>query len=135
MKNEVLFNNTEQKISLRKLLSDLMPELQQGAMQRKSFFVNDIADDILVRANRRILAKVLTELLGIVSRNALNSCIRISAKVYHDVVLMHVKDNNTSNSYALGSSLSQVQPLVNSIGGFVDITSMRLKETTIAFSF
>ncbi|MES1215197.1 MAG: hypothetical protein ABUT20_06765, partial [Bacteroidota bacterium] len=56
-------------------------------------------------------------------------------KVYHDVVLMHVKDNNTSNSYALGSSLSQVQPLVNSIRGFVDITSMRLKETTIAFSF
>ena len=116
-------------------MGTLLPGLQQTAVRHNSFFVNDIPDNILISADKNIVSSVVANLLRIVSRNADNSCIRVSAKEYHHVVLIQVKDNNTCNNYALNASLSQVQPLIGRIGGFIDINSQRQKSTTIAFSF
>ncbi|MCW3118459.1 MAG: hypothetical protein JWM28_2541 [Chitinophagaceae bacterium] len=135
MQNHELLSTPDQQIYLHQLLGNILPGFQQVAQKHKSFFVNEVPEDILISADKNVVASVLGNLLKIVSRNADNSCIRVSAKAYNNVVLMHVKDNNTSNNYALNSSLSQVQPLVGKIGGFIDINTQRQKATTIAFSF
>ena len=126
---------TDQKISLNQLLSKLLPGFQQLAVDRKSFFINDVPRNILVNTDNNIVASVLADLLRIVSSKADNSCIRISAKSFHDVILIHVKDNNGCNNYVLDANFFQVQPLADKIGGFIDVTSQRKKATTIAFSF
>jgi hypothetical protein len=135
MKNHEMFAMPDERISLNKLMGTLLPGLQQTAVRQKSFFVNDIPDDILINADKNIVSAVVANLLRIVSRNADNSCIRVSAKAYHNVVLMQVRDSNTCNNYAINASLSQVEPLIGKIGGFIDINNQRQKSTIIAFSF
>jgi len=135
MKNHEMFAIPDEGISLHSLMGSLLPGLQQTAVRHKSFFVNDIPEDILIRADKNIVSSVVANLLRIVSRNADNSCIRVSAKAYHNVVLMQVRDSNTSNNYAISASLLQVEPMVGKIGGYIDINNQRQKSTTIAFSF
>ena len=135
MKNHEMFAVRTERISLHHLMGTLLPGLQKTAVCRNSFFVNDIPPNIVISADKNIVSSVVANLLRIVSRNADNSCIRVSAKAYHNVVLIQVTDNNTCNNYALNASLSQVQPLISKIGGFIDVNSQRQKSTTIGFSF
>ena len=135
MKNHEMPVHPNPCVSLHQLLGNLLSGFQQSALRHKSFFINEVPEDILISADKNIVASVLGNLLRIISRNAVNSCIRVSAKAYHNIVLMHVRDNNSGNNNALNSSLSQVQPLVGKIGGFIDISSKKQTATTIAFSF
>ena len=135
MKNHEMFAMPDERISLHSLMGSLLPGLQQTAVRTNSFFVNDIPVHILISADRNIVSSVVANLLRIVSRNADSSCIRVSAKAYHNVVLMQVRDSNTRNNYAISASLSQVEPLIGKIGGFIDINNHRQRSTTIDFSF
>ena len=135
MKNHQMFAIPDERLSLHNLMGSLLPGLQQTAVRHKSFFVNDIPEEILISADKNIVSSIVANLLRIVSRNADNSCIRVSAKTYHNVILMQVTDSNTCNNYAIKASLLHVEPLIGKIGGFIDINNHRQKSTTIHFSF
>ncbi|HEX7904479.1 MAG TPA: hypothetical protein VF487_11415 [Chitinophagaceae bacterium] len=117
---------------LRPFVSVLLNSFRPTAIRNGSILVNDIPKDIQIDADRDLLASVLGGLLAHVITIAKDSCIQISAKVYTNVILLHIKDHNTISSISIENNL---QLLAEKMGGFVGVSSQRKKLTTIAFSF
>jgi hypothetical protein len=125
----------ENKLSLQELTRQLLTRCQPDAVNQGSFFINDVPPDLIVEADISTVSELLGSLLCMTGRLCRDTCIKISAKAYHDVILMHIKDTSTFNNYAIRSELQHLQMLAGKIGGYVELTSQRKKETTIAFSF
>jgi hypothetical protein len=121
--------------NLRQLTDDLIDSLVSAAMDNDSYFVNEIPDELDIDTDPQLVASVLGGMLSTVAQHAKSSCIRISAKIYHDVILVHVKDCNNSQNYDIYHSLQELKPLAEKIGGIIDVNSLRLKVTTVVFSF
>lgn len=121
--------------NLRQLTDDLIDSVASAAIENDSFFVNEIPDDMDIDTDPQLVASVLGGMLSTVAQHAKGSCIRVSAKIYHNVILVHVKDCNSSQNYDIYHSLQELKPLAEKIGGVVDVNSLRLKVTTVVFSF
>lgn len=106
-----------------------------AATRKNSFIINDIPTDMQVNADEHMLAAVFGSLLNTVINHSCNCCIRISAKLYGQIVLVNLKESNAVNGQAFAGSLRQIQQLAERIGGTVSINSDRTRETTILFSF
>lgn len=117
------------------LVSLLATSVLPTAVRRKSFIVNEIPREFHIAADENMLASVLGSLLHTVVTHTENSCIRIAAKEYGDIILVHLKDSSNFNNYAVANDLQQVQALAKKMGGCVSITSRREENTVIAFSF
>lgn len=121
--------------TLQELVGNLMTGFLAVADRNNNCFVNDIPDDVFIDSDREMIATVLGGMLSAVVRNAKDSCIRFSAKVYGNVILVHVKDYNSVNYCPVEKNLQQLQPLAERLGGSVGVTSQRQNVTTFAFSF
>ena len=121
--------------TLLQLTKQLLANYQPVAVKQNSFFINDVPSHLPLYADRQILETLLGSLFYLTARCGRDTCIKVTAKAYHDVLLLHIVDTSTFNSYAILSQLQHLQILAEKIGGFLDITSRRNKFTTISFSF
>lgn len=117
---------------LRPFVSIILNNFKTAAIQREVLLINDIPEDICIDANKEMLASVLKELIAVVIEPAENSCIQITAKVYTNVILLHLKDHNSIHSLAIERKL---ESLAERMGGVVTVSSLRKKLATVAFSF
>jgi hypothetical protein len=120
---------------LHLLVNRLITKSLSVTVHNKSFIVNDVPAEFCIGANTSMIASVIEALLDTVTSCAKNSCIRISAKNYGSIILLHIRDNNSPDSSDVAISLQRMQPLVEKTGGYVDITSKIKKIMTIAYSF
>lgn len=127
--------NDPKTTGLHWLVNRLIISSLPVAVRNNSFFVNDVPADLAFTADAEMVATVLGGMLQSVATNATDSCIRVTAKVYTHVILVHVRDNNQCNTMSITDSLQQMQGLTQKIGGFLGITSKRREETVITFSF
>ena len=123
------------ELSLQHIVQSLVLNYQNVAVTQNSFFVNEVPPTLCISADKGLVTTLLGNLFSLVANYCKDTCIKISAKAYHDVIVMHIKDTSTFNNYVLTSHLQNLQIGADKIGGFVEITSQRKKETTIAFSF
>jgi hypothetical protein len=121
--------------SLHHLVENITSSHSPAAQKNRSFFINDVPEGIEVTPDEDLLASVLSGLMNIVINHTQNSCIRITAKSYGNVVLLHVKDDGCVNYDSISQNLSRMQSMAEKLGGYVGFTSYRNKLTTIAFSF
>jgi hypothetical protein len=121
--------------SLHHLVENITSSHSPAAQKNKSFFINDVPAGIEVTSDEDLLASVLSGLMNIVVNHTQNSCIRITAKSYGNVVLLHVKDDGCVSYDSISQTLSRMQSMAEKLGGYVGFTSYRNKLTTIAFSF
>jgi hypothetical protein len=122
-------------VSLYDLVSHIADSHSPAAQRNKSFIVNDVPEDISIANNKDLVASVLSGLVKVVILHSQNSRIRIMAKSYGNVILLHVKDDGCVNYDSISQNLSRMQSLAERLGGFVGFTSYRNRQTTIAFSF
>jgi hypothetical protein len=127
--------SAQTQVALHLMINQLSVSSLPSAMRRQSVVVNDIPSALYVNTDAHKLAAVLGSLLNTVIGHSSNSYIRISAKTYGNVALLHIKDNCRLNSPAFACSLVKIQELAERIGGSVGVTSYRNGITTIAFSF
>jgi signal transduction histidine kinase len=123
------------KLSLHAIVNQVMNEYLPDAHHHRNSVQNDITCELPISADEEMLTSVLSGMFHAVVSQARNSSIRVMAKTYNDIVLVHVKDSNTCNSYAVASGLARFRAMAEKMGGYLDITSQRSKETTVAFSF
>jgi signal transduction histidine kinase len=121
--------------ALYELVDKLIRTSSIVTKRNRSFIINDVPEGLAVMADENILSAIISGLLQSVVNHARDTCIRISAKTYNDVVLMHVKDANGCNNEGISYGVQQVQHLALKMGGFLDVTSYRRRETTITFTF
>ena len=131
MKNQF----TQSHLPLHLIVSRISNGSLSSATRKNSFIINDVPNDLEVNTDEHMLATVFGSLLNTVINNTENCCIRISAKLYGRVVLLHLKESHRLNSPAFAGNLRQVQQLAEKIGGTVSISNDRNEVTTIVFSF
>lgn len=138
MKTHLIHRSPEnsQKFSgLHELTDRLVSTLLPKATSNNSFFVNEIPDHLLLDTDPQMTASVLSGLLSAVVSYTKDSCIRLTAKIYGNVILMQVKESPGLNINAVEKEVSKLQPLAERMRGSVSITSQRKKLTTITFGF
>lgn len=133
----IKFNtSTEQRsTSLYDLIDGLIRFTLPVALRNHNLIVNEVSPQLTIKSDKKSLTSVIGEILSTILNHSKSSYMRISAKRYHDVIVVHVRDFNILNSEQLPFELKHLQELTRKIGGYVGITSQRQYETTVAFSF
>ena len=120
---------------LKHLISKLTAALIPMAGNRQSFFINDVAPDIQLSTNQDILASVLSELFQTAVNQTENDCIRISAAIEQDLILLNVHENGHYPSSEMSRRIQMIQPLAAQIGGSIAYTTHQRKGQDLAISF
>lgn len=120
---------------LHELTTRLIQNLIPKASSNKSFFVNDIPGQLPLRTNQQMFASVLNGLLLAIVTHSKDSCIRLSAKMYGNVVLVKVKNSTQSNTGAVENEVRKLQPIAEKMLGSISVNKHRKNLTTITFGF
>jgi hypothetical protein len=133
MKNSKL--STPGQFTLHAIVNRISINSLPSATQKNSFIINDVPSDLKVNTDEQMLATVVGTLLDTLITYSENCCIRISAKLFEKVALIHLKENQKLNQFAVSRKLKEVQQLAGMIGGAVSIGNDGDKSTSIVFSF
>ena len=122
-------------VSLYDLIDNTVRSSLPFALRNHNLILNEISSGFMVHCEKQTLSNVVREILNAIMEFSKSSYIRISAKRYHEIVLVHFKDFNILNKTQAPYNLQPVQKMAVEIDGYVGITSYRQYETTIALSF
>jgi len=128
-------NNPVKAITLERLVQALINVKLESVVRKHSFFINEVQCNVPLKADRNVVTNVLESLLQNILHETSSSCIRISAKEYSQVLLIHIYDNHEADYGAENVVSDQVRVEAKKIGGFVGITRHQKNQTVIAFSF
>lgn len=106
-------------ITLKTLVGDVARTILPNAVNRYSFFVNDIAPGIKVSVDHNLLASVLSKLLQTAITQTENDCIRISAYEKQEQVFLNVHENGRCYGSDIFNRMEQMMPLAATLGGTV----------------
>lgn len=120
---------------LHAITNSLVNTFIPKATSNKSFFVNEIPGQLRLDANPQLFSSILSGMFSAVVSLAKDSCIRLSAKTYGNVILIQVKESGGINITSVEDQLKKLQPLAIKLRGSVAVTSQRKKLTTITFGF
>ncbi|MGZ8524428.1 MAG: hypothetical protein ACXWV1_08360 [Chitinophagaceae bacterium] len=137
---KTMLDTTQPEISdsisgLHQLTDCLVDSFLSKASSNNNHFINEIPDQLHLVTDRQMFATVLNGLLSAVVSFAKDSCIRLSAKIYGNVVLVQVKESTNLSNKAFESEVLKLQPQAEKMRGSVCVTSQRQKLTTINFGF
>lgn len=138
MKTGLIIQDTQsvaQTSCLRGVADILTDSMNYAASRKKSYIINDIPEDIVIDTDENLVASVLSNLLKEIIGHTESGCIRITAKTFNNLVLLHVKNDGSLHYDSMSQNLSAIHEQAEKLGGFVGFTSFRNKVTTIAFSF
>ena len=121
--------------NLKQLIAQLINAYQPVAVQQHSFFVNDISPEVSASTDADALSAMMGSLLYIIARCSRDSCLTVHACNQADITTITLKDNNAVNNYAVLYEFQHLKMLAQSLKGFLEIITIRNKETFISFSF
>ncbi|QNA44374.1 HAMP domain-containing histidine kinase [Lacibacter sediminis] len=110
------------QFALKQLVGHVAQSILPSAVSRNSFFVNDIAPDLQVSADRDVLASVLSNLLQTAVAQTESDCIRISAYEQQQQVFLQVNENGRCYNADIFTKMEQLMPMAAVLGGAVAIT-------------
>ncbi|HEY4207363.1 MAG TPA: hypothetical protein VGM31_11150 [Puia sp.] len=83
---------TEPKVSLHYLVSQLISSLQPLAVRRNNILLNDIPRDLAMEVDQHMVAYVLSELVNSAVNSTENQCIHIEAVIDNEHRMLRVTD-------------------------------------------
>jgi len=113
------------------IVSTLLPK----ATMNRSFFVNDIPGGFQLGENSEAIASVIGNLLSTAVHFAKESCIWLSAKLYGNVILVHVKCSNGFHCRTIEARIRNLQLLAERSRGTVGLTTWQNLVTSLTFGF
>jgi hypothetical protein len=97
----------------------LLSEFQPKAVKHRSFIVNDVPEDLYVYAHKNNPVMIISSLLNSIISRSRRSCIRLSAKRYHDIILFRLKDSTTAFTHISNHDWQEVNMLAKKLDGCV----------------
>jgi light-regulated signal transduction histidine kinase (bacteriophytochrome) len=125
----------QNKITLKRLVNNLVKEWLPEAVKRRSFIVSEISENAFIIADEKMVAQVMENLLKNVIRSSRQGCIRISAEQDGRCTLLRVKDNQSDYSGYISGKMTKVEPLVRKIGGTIYYEFNRKNSLTVVLCF
>ncbi len=120
--------------SLHAVVNGLIRESAGLAVHNRNYIINNIPADLSIEANGMIVSSVLNKLFNTVVRNAQNSVILISAKVYGMTVLLQVKSKGLI-SPGLAEEIGPACVKAQSTGGIIEMVQCESDQASVAYCF
>ena len=112
----------QNQFALKLLVAHVAQSVLPVAVSRRSFFLNDIAPDLHVSADKELLASILNNLLRTAVSQTESDCIRISAFEQQQDVFLQVSENGRCYNANILHEMEQLIPMAATLGGTVAIT-------------
>jgi K+-sensing histidine kinase KdpD len=109
------------KVSLHKLVSELVESLLPVTVRRYNLVLNEISRDLYVGADENMLAYVLWNLINGAVQSTHNECIHIEATTAGDRLMVRIKDVGTYFRHIISREYKQVQHVAERLGGSISI--------------
>ena len=122
-------------ISLHHLVHELVTDVLPFAVKRRNLIINNVHSDLHVYVDEQQLVIILKKLLYHIVMNTQDNCIRVMAKSYNSITLVHVRNNDFSCEKMITNNLQQLEGIAEQLGGCLGITNNKLYGTTISFTF
>lgn len=123
----------QETLVLHNLVSKLENRYRSLADGRFNKIVNEVPEKLVVATNERQLSVIIDKVLGTLINDSYRDNIHISAKWFHNIVLVHLRNDHVINQAVLTQYLHPVNLLAAELGGCISISEM--KGTTIAITF
>jgi hypothetical protein len=95
-------------LNLNELSGRLIQSFLPVAVCRQNLLVNEVPADIYIDADRDLAASVLSGLIQPMITQTTNSCIRLSAKIFDNLVLLNVTDGSGHHNCGVVEGLRAV---------------------------
>lgn len=122
-------------MTLRQMINRITEKSLPGSIRKKSFIVNDTAKEIQLKVDGNKVASLLSNAIYMVINNTQDSCIRISAKVFENEVVVSIRDNGLSEKNSILQGIDQLQMLAQRMGGWIGLSEYGNKIKTIDLGF
>lgn len=120
--------------SLYQVVNELIQESASVAVHNRNYVVNNVPADLNIETNGSMVSGVLNKLFNTVFRNAQNSVILISARVYGMTVLVQVKSKGTI-SPGLTEEIGHACIKAKKCGGIVEMLNCESEQASVAYCF
>ncbi len=121
--------------NLHQLVSGATDYAIGTAVQRNSFFVNEVPPQFQVETDEQVLSLVLHQLLNTIVCHTRNSCIRIKAQEYEDIIFISIRDNSSYSDYTTNDKLSEAKLLAKKMNGNIIVRNLEDRFTNVLLSF
>ena len=128
-------NFTPGPVALHLMVSRISATSLTAATKKNSFIINDVPVDLHATTDEHMLATIFGSLLNSIITHTEGCCIRVSARLFGRVVLMHMKETHRVHTPGFAGNIRQLQQLAEKIGGSISISTEQNEATTIVFSF
>ena len=104
------------KLNLNELTNQLIRGFLPAAARQRNLLVNDTPYDLYIDLDHELAVSVINGLLSGIVGHIENGCIRISAKIIDNMILLSVADGNGYNDCGIiEDSLRSAAPVVNMV--------------------
>jgi len=121
--------------NLHQMIDQAASNLRLTAVNRHSFIINEVSPEFQIETNESTLAILLNQLLSKVVGNSSNSCIRIEAKEYDDVIFLTVKSNGSFVTDTAPPDIDDIKTIAREMNGAISINNTGNKLNSILLSF
>jgi len=126
---------THESIPLKELVNYLIEIYQPVAVKQNCFIINDVPESFSVTTDETLLASLSCGLFSAILSRSRNSCIRVSARLHNNVVLLNIWTNDGGDFFQSVCSIQEIKALAEKLGGCVSLNHMRKTSNTITISF
>jgi len=124
-----------QPVRVKSLVSQLLSQFQPLAVEKRSFLLNDVPENFTVHTNESKLTAIMSSLMNSFINKSLDSCIRISAKRYNNIILLRLSHSNATMNFTPDPDWNKVNMLAANLGGCIIEDDIRRSHATITLSF
>ena len=123
-----------QHIGLKSAIDKLLVTYLPQAVANKTVMINRVEEDTQLIVEIDTFTQVLASVISIMSRYTNQSCISVSTKSFHSIVLIHFRDNSILNEPAAVVELQKLQPFAEKLGGSITVNIAPSQLATVTLS-
>ena len=121
----------QSSVSLYDLIDNTVRSALPFATRNHNLILNEISSGFMVHCEKKKLTEIIRGVLNAIMEFSKSSYIRISAKRYHEIVLVHFKDFNILNKTQAPYNLQPVQKMAHGNPVPVGERSQTLKDADV----
>ena len=126
--------HTQSTVALHLMVNQISVSTLPTATRKRNLLLNEIPVGLAVMTDTQKLAAVLGSLIHATLSQATDASVRVSAKEFTNVTLVHIRDNRRLEGHRFNTQLCEAQEMARKIGGTVFVNNCRDGSTTIALS-
>ena len=121
--------------NLNQLVKQLFNTHLPVAIQHNSFIMNEVSKDISLITNKFLVGNLMSAILQTIIEHTHNSCIKINAREYEDIMFIRFDFNNQHNTAAINYRLEKVKYIADKLYGNLEFEANDAHHASITFRF